>query len=279
MTKREVNRILKAGTAKERALLIAENEARMKYGQERLLSGTDLFTLQDSFQTKKELDLLEHFKNYGYTVTMATVNLQGLLYESKMHQSNLRGYILVRSYMETAELLTNSILHEIPEEERKRIANTNFRRLGVHFPFFQVTPDPEGYIDLKASFDSQKPKAKRGAGDTSKDRDFSLMDLTLGVKQDLINCLTRFFSWEKAILDFMDEKGFKVKAYRESILAISERAKTQIIGWEKYEGTSKSANDREKKLLEQYAVCPDISEIQVNEEEYKWFKKHILGDD
>ena len=115
MAKKDIGKILTTGSTKQRLLLLAEDNARAKYSQERLLTDHEINQLSNSFKKPNEIKLWNEFRRLDDTVTNAIVNLQGLKFEVLMNYSNLRGYILVWNSIENTELLVNSVLHEIKD--------------------------------------------------------------------------------------------------------------------------------------------------------------------
>jgi len=113
MAKKDIGKILTTGSPKQRILLIAEERARSKFFKERLLTEGEFNQLSNSFKKPNEIKLWNEFRSLDETITNAIINLQGKMFEVLMNYSNLRGYILVWNTIENAELLVNSVLHEI----------------------------------------------------------------------------------------------------------------------------------------------------------------------
>lgn len=264
MAKKDISRTVTAGKPKQKLLLIGEHIARKKLGQKGLLSDKEENSLRESFKTGYEIHLWKKYDRADQATTTGIINLQGLLYEVKMHYSNLRGYILVWNTIENAELLVNSVLHEIKDpKERKEIAGRGAK--GIDVLFSQTVADPEGYIEVKVG-GKKRPKS------------FTLLEVMENVKQEALIAITRWMSWEKALLDFMDREGFRIKTYRKEIKRMREQIEAGVIGWEKYEGKLKSGmpHPRLSKILEQYNVCPDLSEVEIDQEEYNGFTEDFL---
>ena len=161
MAKKDIGKILTTGSPKQRILLIAEDIARGKYFQEKLLTDSDFNQLSNSFKKPNEIKLWNEFRRLDDTVTNAIVNLQGLKFEVLMNYSNLRGYILVWNSIENTELLVNSVLHEIKDpKERKRIAEDGAK--GIDLLFSKTEPDQEGYIEIKVDFEENSYKDENG---------------------------------------------------------------------------------------------------------------------
>lgn len=281
MAKKDIGKILTTGSPKQRILLIAEEVARGKYFFDRLLTDSEFNQLSDSFKKPNEIRLWNEFKKVDEGVTNAIVNLQGLLYEVKMNYSNLRGYILTWYTMENSEVLVNSVLHEIKDvKERRRIAKEGAK--GVTLLFSQVLPDEEGYIDIDIDAEDEdyseggvKPEIKERLKKTKR---YTLWEVMNNVRKETERAVVKYLSWESAILDYMDEKGFNVKTYKDRLKDMWTQLHSPIISWGKYYGEdwTKVAEPRLVELLKKYTICPDIKDLKVDEAIYSWFKKNLL---
>ena len=266
MAKKNIDKVLTSGSPKQRLLLIAEERARGKYFKERLLTEGEFNKLNESFRKPNEVKLWNEFRNLDETITNAIVNLQGKMFEVLMNYSNLRGYILVWNTIENAELLVNSILHEIKnQEERRRIAEAG--ATDVNILLVKTEPDQEGYIDINID-----PKEEK----------ISLQYAMNNVKKEVETSVIRYLSWERATLDFMEERGFNVKTYKEQLKKMTAKIYEPIIGWDKYSGEISSllSHPRLERIAKKYAICPNMDDLKVDEEEYNWFKRYFLdGED
>lgn len=266
MAKKNIDKVLTSGSPKQRLLLIAEERARGKYFKERLLTEGEFNKLNESFRKPNEVKLWNEFKNLDDTITNAIINLQGKMFEVLMNYSNLRGYILVWNTIENAELLVNSVLHEIKnQEERRRIAKAV--ATDVDILLVKTEPDQEGYIDINID-----PKEEK----------ISLQYAMNNVKKEVETSVIQYLSWERATLDFMEERGFNVKTYKEQIKIMTAKIYEPIIGWDKYSGeiSSPLSHPRLERIVKKYAICPNMDDLKVDEEEYNWFRRYFLdGED
>jgi hypothetical protein len=285
MAKKDIGKLLTTGSPKQRVLLIAEDIARGKYFQDKLLSDSEFNQLSDSFKKPNEIKLWNEFRNAGATVGNALINLQGLLFEIKMNYSNLRGYILVWNSIENAELLVNSVLHEIKDaKERKRIAEDGAK--GIDLLFSKTEPDQEGYIEIKIDFEKDSYRDENGKligykEKPRKTKETSLWYVMNNVKKEVENSVIKYLSWESALLDFMEDKGFNVKTYKDIIKDMTTQVYSPIIGWAKYSGELNTGlpHPRLEEIIKKYSICPNMDELKVDEDIYNWFKKHIIGDE
>lgn len=266
MAKKNIDKVLTSGSPKQRLLLIAEERARGKYFKERLLTEGEFNKLNESFRKPNEVKLWNEFRNLDETITNAIINLQGKVFEVLMNYSNLRGYILVWNTIENAELLVNSVLHEIKnQEERRRIAKAG--ATDVNILLVKTEPDQEGYIDINID-----PKEEK----------ISLQYAMNNVKKEVETSVIQYLSWERATLDFMEERGFNVKTYKEQIKIMTAKIYEPIIGWDKYSGeiSSPLSHPRLERIVKKYAICPNMDDLKVDEEEYNWFRRYFLdGED
>lgn len=286
MAKKDIGKILTTGSPKQRILLIAEDIARGKYFQEKLLTDSDFNQLSNSFKKPNEIKLWNEFRRLDDTVTNAILNLQGLKFEVLMNYSNLRGYILVWNSIEKTELLVNSVLHEIKDpKERKRIVEDGAKDIDLLFS--KTEPDQEGYIEIKVDFekDSYKDEFGKWIGVKAKPiktKEYSLWYVMNNVKKEAETSAIKYLSWESATLDFMEERGFNVKTYKEQIKQMTTQVYTPIIGWPKYYGELDIGlpHPRLEEIIKKYAICPNIGELKVDEAQYSWFRRYFLdGED
>jgi hypothetical protein len=288
MAKKDIGKILTTGSSKQRLLLLLEDTARAKYGEERLLTDSEVNQLSDSFKKPNEIKLWNDWLKVDRAVSNAIMNLQGLKYEVLMHYSNLRGYILVWDTIQQAEVLSNHILHEIKDQEERIKISSLAGKLGK-FLFTDIQTDKEGYLDINIDFEEDSYKDEKGnevgANEKGvKTKKYSLWYVMNNVKTEAINSAIRFLSWREAIIDYMEEEGFTVKVYRDKIYLMTEDIYKPIIGWTKYQSDEKLfipdlPHNRMDKLKEKYSITPNIRELEVDREIYNYFKKEFLRDE
>jgi hypothetical protein len=281
MSKKDIGKILTTGTARQRLLLIAEDRARIIYGEERLLTEGDFNKLLGSFKKPNEIKLYNQFLGYTKAVNNAILNLQGLKYEVIKHYSDLRGYILLLNSYENSEILANSILNEIKDPvERDRLAKIGAS--GSSLLFSETIVDKEGFIDIQTNHkkpikDSKgNPKNKEILGNQ-----LTLWEVMNNVKHKAEATACKYLSWEKATLDFMEDKGFNVKTYKGKIEYLSTEIWSPIIHWAKYYGENNTgvSKPRVDRLLHKYKIAPDRDLYEIDEVEYKFFRDEIIGDE
>lgn len=289
MSKKDISKILLTGTPKQRLLLFIEDNTRYKYGLDRLLTDGDKNALANSFKKPNEIKLWNEWLKTDRAVSNAIMNLQGLKFEVLMHYSDLRGYILVWNSIENAELLVNSVLHEIKDpKERKRIAEDGAK--GINLLFSKTYPDEEGYVEIKIDFEKDSYKDETGKligykDQPKKTKEYSLWYVMNNVRKNATASAIKFLSWSQAILDYMEEEDFNVKTYKELINKMTEDVYRPIVGWTKYLSDQKYfiadiPHKRADKLKSKYNITPTIEEIQVIDLDiYNDFKNNYLRDE
>jgi hypothetical protein len=281
MSKKDIGKLLTTGTAKQRLLLIAEDRARVTYGEERILTDSDFNKLLDSFKKPNEIKLYNQFLGYTKAVNIGVLNLQGLKYEATRNYSDLRGYILLLNSYENSEILANSILNEIKDPvERERLA-----KIGASVNtllFSQAVVDKEGFIDIQTNV--KKPTKDSKGNPKNKEileNKLTLWEVMNNVKRKAETSAIRYLSWEKALLDFMEDKGFNVKTYKDKIELLSTEIWAPIIHWAKYYGENNTglSKPRVERLLTKYKIAPERDLYKIDGAEYSFFRKEIIGDE
>jgi hypothetical protein len=276
MSRKDIGKVLVKGSIRQKLLLLADDIARGRYFQERLLTEDERIQIERSIKSPRELKLYEDFREIDETLTNAITNLQGLSFEVLMQFSNLRGYILLWNAIESSELLVNSVLHEIKDpEERKEIAK---RGAGaVSMLFTNITTDAEGYVDIKIDFEKESYSTEEEK--YIKTKKLALWTLMSGVREQAEKSAIRYISWEKAILDFMEEKNFNVIIYHKQLENLGSSVYSPIIGWRKYSGEIATgfSQPRVEALIKRYGISVDATKLQVDKDIYNWFKKYFLS--
>lgn len=278
MSKKDISKILTSGTPKQRLQIAIENVARNKFGREGLITDHEAHQLSNSFKTPSEIKLWNRGLKFDRIMSNGLMNLQGLKYETLMHISNLRGYILVWNTLEEAETLTNHILHEVKNKgERIKIASESSKI--ANFLFTKIETDKEGYLNINIDFEKEDYKEKG-----TKTNRYSLWHVMNNVRTQVITSAIRYISWSKAIEDFMEEEGFNIKMYKEIIKNMDEDIYKPVIGWTKYREDEESfipdiKSKRVDKLKSSYNIAPNLMALEIDVNEYNSFMSNFLRDE
>jgi hypothetical protein len=278
MSKKDISKILTSGTPKQRLQIAMEHIARIKFGREGLITDHEANQISNSFKTPSEIKLWNRSLKFDRAMSNGLMNLQGLKYETLVHISNLRGYILVWNTLEEAEILTNHILHEVKnKEERIKIASEGSKI--SNFLFTEIETDKEGYLNINIDFEREDYK-----DNGKKTNRFSLWHVMNNVRTQVITSATRYLSWSKACEDFMEEEGFSIKMYKEIIKNMDEDIYKPVIGWTKYREDEESfipdiKSKRVDKLKSSYNIAPNLIALEIDINEYNNFKSNFLRDE
>lgn len=288
MAKKDISKIVAIGSIKQRLLLLAEDNARAKYSQKRLLTDHEINQLSESFKKPNEIKLWNKWLKVDKIVSNAIMNLQGVQFEVLMNYSNLRGYILVWETIQEAEVLSNHILHEIKDQEERIKIGSQAGKLGS-FLFTDIQTDKEGYLDINTGFERDTYGDENGKLVGVKEKgiksgNYNLWFVMNNVKEEAINSVIKFLSWREAILDYMEEEGFSIKTYRDNINSMTENIHKPIISWTKYQSDEKLftpdlPHNRADKLKAKYSIIPNTRELEVDTDIYNYFKKEFLKDE
>lgn len=268
MSKKDIAKVITSGTAKEKVSLLTEDVAKRKSGLEPALTEDDFQTLLKSIKKVGEVRLYNQFRKIDQTVTtgLYVLNQSRVLY--RMHISDLRGYTLLWESYQRAEELSNFILHETKDQnERARIAKKAISY--TEFILANLEIDGEGYVEIRID-------AADGT-DTA-----SLIKAISGVRRQAEKEIGRTLGYAQALLDYMDERDFKVKTYQDQVRNIINDVQSDKALWLKYSsqdkrGLKKGELKREVERERVFGIYPDPSDIQMDKAAYNHFKKNVVG--
>ena len=272
--KKDLGKIVSSGTPTQRALLLAEVVAHANYTREILLTEDELRRLRDSFRSPKEIALYNKFNRLDRLISGAINVYQGGHYEALYRLTQLKGWLLYWDAIEEAELIFNCLLLDsFPDDAKKRSKLAKNSIKGSGFIYGEFIVEDDGVVKLEV----EKTEGERR----------SLREALDGMREGLIQSVTRQISWEKALLDVMEDEGFKVKTYKNIIKRVSDELKGQLGLWgrhsaenqEKYSSLGKIRKTRlQSLLLRSYNYEIDITKIEVNQADYDYFRaQHLTG--
>lgn len=268
MSKKDISKVITSGTAKEKIFLLTEDVAKRKSGLDPILSEENFHTLLGSIKKAQEVRLYNQFRKIDQTVTtgLYVLNQSRVLY--RVHVSDLRGYALLWESYQRAEELANLILHETKDqEERASIARKAVSYTDLILAELRV--DSEGYVEVKVDGTQVANTA-------------SLIKAIAGVKQQAEKEIGRTLGYAQALLDYMDERGFKIKTYQDQVKDIISDVQTDKALWSKYSTQNKDDSKQGKLRREfererMFGIYPDPSKIQMDKAAYNHFKKNVVG--
>lgn len=280
MRKKDISKTLSKGSPKQRLMIVAEDIARRRFSsmltdrsvkeEDSLLTDSEFNQLSDSFKTDKEISLWNRWNKIDKKLVGAIQNLQSLSLEVEKVKAQILGYTLVWSTLENSEFMVNQVLNEITDKkERKRIAKKSVK--DTDFIFTEPQIDKEGYVDLTVDPIYKGDKITNA---------LALRKLIDNLQKTVTEVITQYISWDKAINDYLEEEGFKVKSYLKILDQLRERVLTiNVFG--KYDSSQdRFVEEVEKvradKIKPYYNSIPDISKFKVDQNHYSFFKEEYL---
>lgn len=286
MSKKDISKILEKGSGRQRVLLLSEDIARSKFDKERLLADQDFKALFESIKNPKDIKIYNRFKLIDNTVNNAVHVLNEHRIALREHAAILRGYCLLWDGYQRTEEMINLILHENKNiRERKSIVEKVLKVYSKDFnsPFALLAKssvDPEGYlnIDIETTGRPKKSKSDKGL--------LTLHNVMWVTEKKIREMGVRCITYAQAILDFMDESGYKVKTYQIRINELLDDVYEDKALWHKYSSKYFDAKDesgdllflrRSDRLRYNFTIFPDMSALMVDKALYDQFKIDYLG--
>lgn len=272
MDTKDVDKVVANGSLKTRLLLLFEDIAKFQFDQERILTASDFQRLFETISKPREVKLYDTFRKIDSNIIEAIVNLRGLMFEVKMHYSDLRGYLLLVDSLEKTEAMVNIVLGEIKDVNKQKSIIRGLK--GASLLLSNIDVNEEGFMDIQIDFE----KSNYSSDIPLKLRQYTLLEAMENVKKLVIDRAVRFLSWEKAILDYMEETDFNIKTYKDHIQKLSADIKRPVIGWDpSKEPREKTLNPKADKRIIKNTMFPNISDLKINKEDYDWFKNKFLN--
>jgi len=219
----------------QRMQLLSEEIARAKYGRDQLLTDFEFNSLNESFQNKEEKKMYTRYKEADAVAERALVNLQGLSFNIRLNISNVNTYAALSFNIGQTENIVNAILSNIDDKvNRKKLADKSIDACKIAFSDNSVGKD--GFVNLKMD---------------SANNELNLEKMIKSSNESLHKNLSRFKSWESALIDYFQSKNVEIRTYSEILHSIVD----SIVS-----ASSDSLFDH----------------IDINTDDYEWFLKYVL---
>ena len=268
-TSKTLLKIIESGSPRSRIMLFFEEIARTSVGEKPKLTREEFSKLSDSLGGEKEEELHSLYVEINNLTVGAINNLQGLSYDVEANLTDVKGFLLLWEALEVNELSVNTILHQVKDiKERKSLATLGAKSMEAYRSTVKV--DKEGYIEIDIKNYSSEKYAP-------------LWDTLQDVKKHAEEAIIRLFTWERAILDYMERNKFNIKAYKDRIKQLTDRIRGRQIKLPKYSGNiaKKLSSPQLQEIGKYYLLAPDIEELstKINKEEYNDITKALFYED
>lgn len=270
---KDIAKTVKTGSVKQRLKLIGEHYAKLQMsgGKDRLFTDHEAQELIDTFKTPQEIQkfgqLAENDKRVRSAISLLLIQVN----EFKEAMAYVTGYCLLWEAYDRASEMANSMLHEVKDKDlRKQLikrATTN-----SNFFYSKVEVEDGQYIRINTG-KARNPKASPERSGES----YNLEGILQLWSKKATKLLSECKGMASAILDYMEEKEFTPKAYKEMIKTVLDPVERDWSILPKY---SKKKLEESGLLTpdkvhyyEKYFVCPIAEEIEPDQEIYKTMRE------
>jgi hypothetical protein len=267
MNKKDISKALTQGSAKQRATIIAEDRAQYSKTGKGFLKDSDMKALYESFKTSAEIRIYNKYLKVGRKVNQSIPYLKQLQLLYEVSIAYLTGYSLLWYSYQEQEKLFNEFLYEVKDKtEKQKLLK---RLTGINFLFATiVSSKKKGFIDIKTD---------------SKGEDYGIEEIIRAYTERATYELREAKALAQAILDYMDEEGFNVKTYKETVKEVMDAlSRDRAAGKFSKKTTLKAVKNRmDKKRIEEifskYWVFPDPNTEPDPERTAYYLNEYIKG--
>jgi hypothetical protein len=273
MSKKDISKSIKNGSAKNKVKLIAEHYALLQTNSKGLFSDSEAQELIDSLKTPQEIRLF----NKTIKADRAT---RHALYLLKQYQLNYReavAYVtayslLWESYLKSEDML-NEMLYEIKDKKLKHNLIEKNLLKAPHI-FAEIERDKEdGFI----RFATDKPRNRKSKENPSGAITLEGV-LELWTKQT-VTAISQTKAIAQAMTDYMEENDFKPSPYKEMINGILEdinKDRSITPKYSKRKMLEMFPDEKTDEVFNKFFVFPDPEEIEVDQEFYAKVRRDYL---
>ena len=261
-------------TPKQRALYLAEDNARVKLGGKGFLNAMEQETLRMSFTTSRQEAIYERIMDVERVILAGLPQLKQFQLIYFAYTAYLDNHCSLLYTYSIAEIAINEILSTIKNKEDRDIVIGAFKKRPNLFLYSDITSDP----DREVRFITKAPKGK----DTRKVEDF-----IREYSKRATHWLTEALALGKAMQDIITEEGFNVKSYTSQIENILEDIKN---GGHPISGMIKTIEQRTisiklhdgNDLNRLYGIMdlekayPNPATLEIPPDRYSYFKNEYL---
>lgn len=274
---KDISKTLKGGSVKQRLRLIAEHYAKVQTsgGKEMLFTEHEVRELIDTFKTPQEIQKYNQLASYDKMVRDAVAILEIQIKSFKEAMAYITGYCLLWESYDRASEMANSMLHEVKD---KNLRKQLIKRATQNSNFFysKVEVEDEQYIRINTGKARNSRVNKGKTGD-----DYNLEGILQIWSSKASALLAECKGMASAILDYMEEKDFTPKAYKETIKNLLEPVEKDWSILPKY---SKKRMEESGILTPdkahyytKYFIYPIAEEIEPDQEIYKKMLDSMLN--
>ena len=264
MSRKDISTILKKGSAKQRAVLLANSIANSFTSGEAILTDREHHELIESFKTDSEIRVYSKFRRADEVVRNALMYLSQLWISYREQVAHITGYALLWDAYQRSEDMINELFANV-ENKKQRAKLLEIASKYDYYFLAKVEPDEENFIHVNTG----KPrKAEETEG-------YSLEDIIHNFSRGAGATLGQVKAVIKALKEYMSETGFNVKAYKDMIKEVETDAKQDKAVFPKY-SKRQTAERGIARIPDKYFVYPMYEDVEIDEAFYTEFKEKYL---
>jgi hypothetical protein len=265
MAKKDLSKVLKKGSIKQRLKLLDEYRSSSIYGRE-ALTVKEATELIDSFQTPEEIRLYDlHLRAHNYyRHLIAHIEIAYMSYREAI--AIIAGFSLVWHTYEMNEEIINSIIREVDNKQMTKLVSEKFSR--SQFFYADVAEDEEGFLRFYTDNREQKKRGiKRGD-------DYSMEGILRIWKAKAEQYALELNMFCNLLLDYSETIDYKPTVFIDKLKHFLEFIKTDHALLPKNSEKQMQENEMANMdLFKKYFVYPNPDNLEIDEEEYGKYLK------
>jgi hypothetical protein len=267
MAKKDLSKILKEGSVRQRLRLLDDQRAGIVYGKSSALTAKEMDELIESFKTPEEIKLYNlHLRAFRYFRELL-MGLEAVFGTYKEALAYITGFSLLWDSYERHEELINSVIYEVKDKKTKNVITKKFESNSL-FLYADVVVDEEGFFRFHTDNRERKKRGKPRGDDYSLE---SILRLWKGRAEEYASQIK---TGCKALMDYSEIINYKPGTFIEKLNQLVEYVETDHALIPKFsEKQMKEMEWASMELLDKYFVYPNPDKIEVNEVEYSNFMK------
>jgi hypothetical protein len=214
MNKKDISKVLLTGSARQRATILAEDDAQYSKTGGGFLTKSERQSLYDSFKTPAEGRIYNKYLEIRRRVKNSISYLKQLQLLHEVSIGYLTGYCLLWEQYLTDASLYNQLLYLIKDPKVKKEAIKTLTE-SVFSPQLGTTINrqDEYGTQIEIIIKDRPPKDRKG----NLTNPVGLGEIIEAYSEKATHQLKEAKALAKALLEYMDEEGFNVKTHKEIV--------------------------------------------------------------
>jgi hypothetical protein len=259
-SKAYINRIMKEGTPKERAMLVANSYSERVFGNKGFLTREQIGVLAQGVKAQTGLKTYKQILDDEYHIRIMIPFLKNIELELSERVSFANGLCMTDYTTNQFIDLLNNLCNDQGEAFRDKVISNMQNKGFLTGKIYASKEYP--FLDFKKME--------------------SINEVVESLKEQIIFWMTDLKTMINAIRDFMKEQKLKIDAYEEYLNSKEEKWKQDpsiipMYGFEYLE--YHSMTDEIREYMEQFQIFPDYKQITIDKGLYKSYKCSLGGID